>query len=106
MSRGVFEYLHGIFYISYVKQVKQTNMKYHQHLDQWAIHFKFSVTWSCVSLRYRKTQLQVTGNLCYLWNLGPNIYQYFKIERIFYCEQLVIIGGYTGASKNTECLVL
>ena len=29
--------------------------------------------------RYRDTQLQVTENLCYLWNLSLNIYQFFKI---------------------------
>ena len=34
--------------------------------------------------RYRDTQLQVTENLCDLWNLGPNIYQGFKLEGIFY----------------------
>ena len=34
---------------------------------------------------------------------SPNMYQCFKIEGIFYCEQLVI-RAYTGANKNTECL--
>ena len=34
--------------------------------------------------RYRDTQLQVTENLCYLWNLCPNIYQCFKIEGVYY----------------------
>ena len=29
--------------------------------------------------RYRDTQLQVTENLCDLWNFGPNIFQYLKI---------------------------
>ena len=53
---------------------------------------------------YRDTQLQVTENICYLCNLSPNIYQCFKIERIFYSDQLVI-RGYTGANENTECLL-
>ena len=30
----------------------------------------------------RDTQLQVTENVCDLWNLGPDIYQCFKIEGI------------------------
>ena len=51
--------------------------------------------------RYRDPQLQVTENSCNLWNWSPNIYQCFKIEGIFYCEQLVI----RGANKNTECLL-
>ena len=34
--------------------------------------------------RYRYTQLQVTENLGDLSNLGPNIYQCFKIDGIFY----------------------
>ena len=34
--------------------------------------------------RYRHTQLQVTENLSDLENLGPNIYQCFKIGSIFY----------------------
>ena len=29
--------------------------------------------------RYRDPQLRVTGNLCGLRNLGPNIYQCFRI---------------------------
>ena len=40
--------------------------------------------------RYRDPQLQVTGNLGYLRNLSPNIYQCFKIENIFYFYQMVI----------------
>ena len=51
--------------------------------------------------RYCDTQLQVTENLCYLWNLTPNIYQCFRIEGIFSCKQLVI-RGYTGANKNNR----
>ena len=35
---------------------------------------------------------------------NPYIYQCFKIAGKFYCEQLVS-GGYTGANKNTECLL-
>ena len=34
--------------------------------------------------RYRDPQLQVTENLCFLWNLSPNIYQCFKIASTFY----------------------
>ena len=34
--------------------------------------------------RYRDTQLQVSENLCDLRKLNRNIYQYFKIESIFY----------------------
>ena len=34
--------------------------------------------------RYRDTQLQVTEKLDGLWNLGPNIYQYFQIQDTFY----------------------
>ena len=52
--------------------------------------------------RYRDTKLQVIENFYYLLNLNPYIYQCFKIECIFYCEEL-IIRGYTGANKNTEC---
>ena len=37
--------------------------------------------------RYHDTQLQVTKNVRYLVNLSLNIYQYFKIEGIYYCEQ-------------------
>ena len=33
--------------------------------------------------RCRDTQLQVTENVCYLWNLCPNIFKCFKIECIF-----------------------
>ena len=40
--------------------------------------------------RYRDPQLQVAENLCYLRNLSPNIYQCFKIRRIFNFYQLVI----------------
>ena len=40
-------------------------------LYHWAKKFKYSSTWSCVSL----PQLWVTENLCYFWNLSPNIYQ-------------------------------
>ena len=40
--------------------------------------------------RYRETQLQVAENLCDLWNLSPDRYQCFKIEGIFYFQQLVI----------------
>ena len=42
--------------------------------------------------RYRDTQPQVTENECDLSNLSPNINQCFKIEGIFYREQLVIEG--------------
>ena len=51
--------------------------------------------------RYRDPQLQVTENLCDLRNLGPNIYDCFKIESIFYFEQLVI----EVVEKNTKCLL-
>ena len=34
--------------------------------------------------RYRDPQVQVTENLCYLWNLSPNKYQCIKIESTFY----------------------
>ena len=37
-----------------------------------------------VVFRYRDTQLQVTENVCDLWNLSPSIYQCFKIEGIFF----------------------
>ena len=46
---------------------------------------------------YSDTQLQVTENLCHLWNLSPDMDKRFKIEGIFYCEQF-IIRGYTGAN--------
>ena len=58
---------------------------------------------NCQSLevvsRYRDPQLQVTENLCSLWNSRPNIYQCFKIESII----LFLTTGYTSAIKNTEC---
>ena len=50
--------------------------------------------------RCRDPQLQGTENLCYLWNLRPNIYQCFKIKGIFYLEM-----AYRGDNKNTECLL-
>ena len=43
-----------------------------------------------VSRCYRDPQKQGTENVCDLRNLGPNIYQCFKIENIFYFQQLVI----------------
>ena len=42
------------------------------------------------SFIYRDPQLQMTENLCDLWNLSTNIYECFKSESIFYFEQLVI----------------
>ena len=75
-----------------------------QNEDQSFVSYLWYVsTWSCVSL-YRNIQLQVTKDLCYLWNLSPNKYQCFKIEDIFYCAQLGM-RGYTGANKNWECLL-
>ena len=50
--------------------------------------------------RNRDTQLQVNENVCYLWNLSPNIYQSFKIEGIFYCEQ-----SYNIVLTKTQCLL-
>ena len=52
--------------------------------------------------RYRDPQLQVTENVCYLGNLGPNIYQCFNFK-----IYVVLANGYGGtwANKNTECLL-
>ena len=61
------------------------------------VKFKSQCTWDI-------SVFQVTENLCYLWKFSPNIYQYFKIEGIFYCEQL-IIRDYAGTNENTECLL-
>ena len=48
--------------------------------------------------RYRDPQLRVTENLCYLWNLGPNNVLNWK-------HILLSTTVYTGANKNTECLL-
>ena len=56
--------------------------------------------------RNRDPKLQVTEYLCYLWNLGPNIYQCFKIESTFYFEQLVIqvpIKTQNGYCSRHQC---
>ena len=62
-----------------------TLLRWHLHLNPWStkrrnLHFQ---PLEVVS-RYRDPQLQVTENVCYLWNLTLNIYQCFKIEGIFY----------------------
>ena len=49
--------------------------------------------------RYRDTQLQVTENVCDLRNLGPNIYQCFKIKGKCYFYQLDI-RSYTSVNKH------
>ena len=54
-------------------------------LDHWAIQFTLHK-----KSRYRDTQFQVTEHECDFKNLGPFTYQCFKIEGMFYCEQLVI----------------
>ena len=71
------------------------------HVQEWNCHIFHINPWSteirnlnfqslAVVSRYRDPQLQVTENLCYLWNLSPNIYQCFKIESIFNFKQPVI----------------
>ena len=46
--------------------------------------FNFNFQSLKVVSRKRDPQLQVTENMCDLWNLSPNTYQCFKIWGIFY----------------------
>ena len=43
--------------------------------------------------RYRDTQLQVTENLCDLWNLGPNIYRWYINICLSVCFNMFKIEG-------------
>ena len=70
----------------------QKNMLTPEFTELFNLHFQLLVS------RYRDTLIQVTNTLCYLC---PNMYQCFKIEGRFYCEQLVI-KGHTCANKTRD----
>ena len=72
--------------LSAANKTTECLLSYSMSTELFNLHFQ---SLEVVS-RYRDTQLQVTENVCYLRNFSLNLYQYFKIEGIFYCEQFAI----------------
>ena len=72
-----------------------------QPFEHWPIQFKFSVDWSRVSLPRSTTSSEWK---CVLFvkfksqHKGLSVFQYWK-------NILFLTTGYTGANKNTECLL-
>ena len=72
-------------------------------LDNRAIVFKICLL-EVVS-RYRDTQQVTEKCRLFVKFKSQYIYQCFKNEGIFYCEQVVIRERDTCANKNTECIL-